>query len=124
MAVKKPRFGGAFWFQSNCSSQRLDVGSLFSLWTLGFFERHFLAFLQGLETVALDGGKMCEHIFAAVIWGNEAKTLGVAEPLDCTCCHLILPPGRTKKIQPLKLTAINTIALVEDWAAWFLLPPI
>jgi hypothetical protein len=28
-----------------------------------------------------------EQIFAAVIWGDEAKTFGIIEPLNSTCCH-------------------------------------
>jgi hypothetical protein len=32
---------------------------------------------------------VCEQIFAAVIWGDEAKTFGIIEPLHSTCCHKI-----------------------------------
>jgi hypothetical protein len=51
------------------------------------FEADLLTFFQGFEAAGLDGGEMCEHILAAVIGGDETKTLGVAEPFDSTCCH-------------------------------------
>ena len=56
-------------------------------WALGHFEADLLAFFQRFETAGLDGGEVCKHILAAVIGGDKAETLGVAEPLDSTCCH-------------------------------------
>jgi hypothetical protein len=46
-----------------------------------------LTFFEGLETVHVDCGEMREQVLAAVIWSDEAKTLGIIEPLNCTCCH-------------------------------------
>jgi hypothetical protein len=30
---------------------------------------------------------MCEQVFAAAVWSDEAKTLGVVKPFYCTGCH-------------------------------------
>lgn len=65
----------------------LDVGSLLAFRALRDFELNFLTFFEGLETVHVDCGEVSKQIFAAVIWGDEAKTFGIIEPLNCTCCH-------------------------------------
>ena len=65
----------------------LDVGSLLAFRALRDFELYFLTFFEGLETVHVDRGEVREQIFAAVIWSDEAKTFGIIEPLNCTCCH-------------------------------------
>lgn len=83
---KTPRAG----FFASCAwknSGGLDVGSLLAFRALRDFELNFLTFFEGLETVHVDCGEVCEQIFAAVIWGDEAKTFGIIEPLNCTCCH-------------------------------------
>jgi hypothetical protein len=86
--IKKPRhFTQVAGFLMGWNLSCLDIGSLFPFWTLADFEGNFLAFLQGLEAVHVNGGKMCENIFPTVIRGNEAKTLGIAKPLDGTRCH-------------------------------------
>ena len=41
-----------------------------------------IAFGEGAETIADDGGLVDEHILGAGLRRNEAKTLGVIEPLD------------------------------------------
>src|SRR5512139_1438288 len=51
------------------------------------FELHLLAFLQGLETFHLNRRMMAEDILAAVILGDETKTLRIIEPFYCTACH-------------------------------------
>jgi hypothetical protein len=65
----------------------LDVGSLLAFRALRDFELNFLTFFEGLETVHVDCGEVCEQILAAVIWSDEAKAFGIIEPLNCTCCH-------------------------------------
>ena len=64
-------------------SDRRDLIGLQALLALHDLEAHLLAFLQGLETRALDGAKMNEHVRAAVA-GDEAEALGFVEPLDGT----------------------------------------
>jgi hypothetical protein len=65
----------------------LDVGSLLAFRALRDFELNFLTFFEGLKTVHVDCGEVSEQIFAAVIWSDEAKTFGIIEPLNSTCCH-------------------------------------
>jgi hypothetical protein len=60
-----------------------DVGRLKTLGALFNCELDLLAFLQILETIALNGGEVYEYICAALA-GDEAVTLGSIEPLDCT----------------------------------------
>src|ERR1035441_2255251 len=45
-------------------------------------ELDFVAFLQGLVTIYLDGRIVNEYI-RSILSANKAKTLGVIEPLDC-----------------------------------------
>jgi hypothetical protein len=82
---KTPLGSGVFHIRVCLSS--LDVGSLLAFRALRDFELNFLTFFEGLETVHVDRGEVCEQIFAAVIWSDEAKTFGIIEPLNCTCCH-------------------------------------
>jgi hypothetical protein len=83
---KKPCRGKVFLTTTE-GLTALDVRSLLAFRTLGDFERHFLTFFEGLKTVHVDCGKVREQIFAAVVWGDEAKTFGIIEPLNSTCCH-------------------------------------
>lgn len=39
-------------------SDGLDIGSLFAFGALGDFKLHFLPFLEGFESIHVDGGKM------------------------------------------------------------------
>ena len=83
---KNPTDGGfSHLVPSNLGS--LDVGSLLAFRALRDFELNFLTFFEGLETVHVDCGEVSEQIFAAVIWSDEAKTFGIIEPLNSTCCH-------------------------------------
>jgi len=67
----------------------LDVAGLLALRAGGHVKADAFAFGQGLETVALNCGKVCEQIVATVIRRNETKTLGLVEPLDDTRSHLL-----------------------------------
>jgi hypothetical protein len=84
-AKKNPVIGRGF--SDICDLSSLDVGSLLAFRALRDFELNFLTFFEGLETVHVDCGEVREQIFAAVIWSDEAKTFGIIEPLNCTCCH-------------------------------------
>ena len=42
---------------------------------------------QRLEAAAFDGAMMYEYVFGAVGRADEAETLFVTEPLNCTCSH-------------------------------------
>src|SRR6185295_10710527 len=58
-----------------------DVLSRRALLTLHDVELDTLALSQRLEAVAVDGGVVNEAILLSVLRGDEAKTLGVVEPL-------------------------------------------
>ena len=64
-----------------------DIGSLLAFRALRDFELDFLTFFEGLETVHIDCGEVREQILAAVIRSDEAKTFGIIEPFNSTCCH-------------------------------------
>src|SRR5258708_55363 len=65
----------------------LDVRSLLALRALRDFELDFLSFLERFEPAHLNRGEVREQIFAAVIRGYKAITLGIIEPLNRTCWH-------------------------------------
>src|SRR5688572_14144007 len=58
-----------------------DVLRSRALRALNHVELHGLALGEGLESVALNGGMMHEAILLAVRGSDEAKALGVVEPL-------------------------------------------
>lgn len=74
--------------QGITASGCLDVRGLFTLRTLGDFERHLLTFFQRLEAVHLNRRKMGEKIFAAIIRRDETVALGVIEPFHSASCHM------------------------------------
>jgi hypothetical protein len=57
--------------------------SLHAFLALHSNERHFLAFFQALEAVALNSAEMHEQIRTA-FWSDKTKTLLVVKPLDGT----------------------------------------
>ena len=67
--------------------QRLHVGSLPALGAFHYVELHSLAFLQALESAAVDRGVMHEDILA-VLARDKAEALRVIEPLNSTLFHL------------------------------------
>jgi hypothetical protein len=83
---KKPRRAGLVT-SAVALLHALDVGSLLAFRALRDFELDFLTFFEGLKTVHVDCGEVCEQIFAAVIWSDEAKAFGIIEPLNSTSCH-------------------------------------
>lgn len=86
MPKRKNPLESGFFFTSTVL-RGLDVGSLLAFRALRDFELNFLTFFEGLETVHVDRGEVREQIFAAIIWSDEAKTFGIIEPLNSTCCH-------------------------------------
>src|SRR5204862_1461942 len=52
---------------------------------------HRLVFLERLETAALDGREVHEHVFGAVVRSDVAETLRVVKPFDLTGTHVLLP---------------------------------
>lgn len=92
---KKTRHKGGFFaiertVKVHSESQRLQRGDVRSLQTLRAvldFERHALVFLQRLEAVGTDFREVSEQIVTASVRLDEAKALGVVEPLYDTGLH-------------------------------------
>ncbi len=83
----------------------LNVFSLPALGALGDVELNALAFLQGTETVRLDGGVMNEDVLT-VFTAQKSKTLGIIEPLDCAlfhCCCSSLLIYRERNVEVLRV---------------------
>ena|SRR5690348_14630070 len=74
-----------------CESRRdADVRRLRPLRAVRDVEADLLTFLQALEAIALDRREMREEILAAVGGSDEAEALRIVEPLDGTCCHVLI----------------------------------
>src|SRR3954462_2906728 len=73
-------------------SDGTDLAGRRTFLALGLFELDLLAFLQRLESGALDVGVVREEVLAAVIRRDESKTLRIVEPLDGAFCHLCNVP--------------------------------
>jgi hypothetical protein len=84
----------------------LDVGSLLAFGTLYYLKGNLLAFLEGLETIHVDGGKVREQIPASVIGRDKTKTLSIVEPFDYTSCHFLFPSLK-KRVPPQNDPAIS-----------------
>jgi hypothetical protein len=75
--------------------QDLDLYDISCLGALGRFddvELHLLTFCKRLEAAVLNVAEMNEHV-SATFTGNEAKTLGIIEPLHGSGYHGELPPS-------------------------------
>ena len=75
-------------YNTNVGSTRLAV----VVWIFFNFERYFLTFLEGLETVRHDGREVNEYISTTLIVGNESKSFLLIEPLNSTITHRSVPP--------------------------------
>ena len=69
------------------ASDRLHPCGLGAFRTLLHFVADPLAFLRAAEARGVDGGKMHEHVGAAVLGGDETEALGIVEPLHCAVLH-------------------------------------
>ena len=61
---------------------------LLALGTFDDLKRHPLTFLEALEPLHFNGGKMREKLFTALVGRNEPKALDVVKPLDNSLCHI------------------------------------
>lgn len=80
------------WHVEACRPESLcreNVACLQAFLARGNVESDLLAFFQGLETIALDRGKVSEEIFTTLVRRNKTKAFGIVKPLDCTCCHIL-----------------------------------
>lgn len=70
-------------------SSGLDVARLFAFRAILDVERYPLALGQLAEAAGLNFGKMREEVFAATIGRDEAEPLGIIEPFDDACSHVL-----------------------------------
>ncbi len=68
----------------------LDFDGLRTLLALLYFEYYFLAFAQGLETLAFNGAEMHENILP-VTYFDETVTFLLVKPLHSTVRHCRFP---------------------------------
>ena len=73
---------------SSPAETRLDVRRLLALGTFDDLKRHPLTFLEALEPLHFNGGKMREKLLTAFVGRNEPKALDVVKPLDNSLCHI------------------------------------
>jgi hypothetical protein len=73
-------------------SDLYDIGCFGALRRFDDVELHLLAFGERLEAAVLNVAEMNEHV-SATFTGNEAKTLGIIEPLHGSGYHGELPPS-------------------------------
>lgn len=68
--------------------ENLNVLSLPSFCPFDHIELDGLAFLQALESVALNGAKVDKHIIT-VLPRDKTKPLGIVKPFHCSLFHLL-----------------------------------
>src|SRR4029450_6590393 len=85
---------------SRLTRHRHDVLGLGALGSLGGLELDLRTLGERLVAVAGDGRVVDEEILAAaVVRGDEPVTLGIVEPLHCSCSHEKTPPLPTPERQ-------------------------
>ncbi len=65
MRFPDPKTGSSQWLCLELAGETLHLGHFFclgTLWTLSHFELNFLALLQGLEAIALNGAVVNEDV--------------------------------------------------------------
>src|SRR5688500_1377925 len=89
---KSPARRGFFFDREPFLTDLRYVGCLRSFLSLHDVELHFVPFGERLEAGSTDGAEMDENVGASLS-RNEAKSLGVIEPLYRTSypCHLTIP---------------------------------
>ena len=67
---------------------------------------------NGLEALGLNGGEVDEHVLAALVVGDKAKTLGLVEPLNCSLIHFYdlqkFVPSAKQKAHASQVTTMMT----------------
>ena len=108
-------------FKRSRKSNTRDIRSLLALWTLRHVKRNLFALFEGLESAHGNRGEVREKIFATIIRSNETETLGVIEPLNCTCCHIATSLKRDKiRASPTIMLVIQHGAEPKQWVLFTL----
>ncbi len=68
-----------------------NVRCLWAFRTVGNLELHFIAFVQGLKPIFLNGGEVNEDIIS-VVSRNEPVAFFLVKPFDTTFGHYNSPP--------------------------------
>jgi len=68
-----------------------NIRCLWALRTLGNFELYLIAFIEGFESIPLNGGEVNEDIIS-IFSGNESKALFLIKPFHTTFSHYNSPP--------------------------------
>jgi hypothetical protein len=74
------------FFPAKSGLDTLHVLGLPALGAFDHIELNLLAFLEAAESTRLYGGEVYEYILT-ILAANETITLGVVEPLYCSCFH-------------------------------------
>src|SRR5215213_5110732 len=69
-----------------------DIYRLQTLPALGHLVGYLLALFEGLKSAACYPRVVHEHIFATLLWSDEAKALLVGKPLDRSLGHVPRTP--------------------------------
>src|SRR5690606_11983305 len=75
----------------NRSGDRRNSRRLGTLRALGDLIAHALTFLEAAKAIGSNRAVVDEYIRTAVLWGDEAKSLGIVEPLHCAVLHEFPP---------------------------------
>src|SRR5690349_13754919 len=89
-----------------CSSLA-DVRGLQPLRSLDDVEFDPLPFLEGTESLGVDGGVVDEHVLAALL-RDEAEALRVIEPLHSTGRHRTTSPRKGRPTKKADRTLVRT----------------
>ena len=82
--VPETHISGTFLRRQPGLADDYDVAGLGAFGAGVDVEFDFLAFVQVLEAITLDGGEVDENVRAAIA-SDEAEPFGSIEPFDCTC---------------------------------------
>ena len=72
-----------------------NISCLRTLRTFGNLELYLIAFIEGFESISLNGGEVNEDIIS-IISGNESKALLLIKPFYTTFGHYNSPPFHFK----------------------------
>jgi hypothetical protein len=86
---KNPAEAGFPVYSNRMKSGSGNVGCLQTFRTLLDIKVYALSFSQCLESVSTNRRKVHEYIFAAIVRRDKSKTLGIVEPFNSACGHVV-----------------------------------
>src|SRR4051812_9225901 len=97
--IKKPAADATARHQPCESLSHLEIFRRFLAAIGNDLVLNVLAFVEGAQSGALDGGDVNEHILATTLRLDKAVTLGRVEPLHSACSHYQSPSLRRTSLQ-------------------------